>query len=317
MRDRLHAVVLACAVVLALAGAVGAVQVRADDTSPSNDSAATKLPPSPVTLLEAGSQPKILMRLTPKVGFEQRTTQHQEQKLRLTVDGRTAEVSTPPIELDIRTRVTAVANHRVSTTSTYEAARVLDAPGTTAAVKSAMTQTGQSLVGQSINCARTDAGVMIRCSHLHVTFPDAVKKIGDELVKGLENDLPNLSMPFPTEPVGVGARWTFAPKPRVLGLRSTSLSEVKVTRIIGRRVEATLTQSIKFVPGPTKFGDVSGTIESGELAGGGSIVWNLAATDPLLNSALEGTVVITAGSGQGAQRLEQFQHQSIRITERK
>ncbi len=311
-----HRVVLACAIVLALVGAAGAVQVG-DDTSVSKGSAAAALPSSPVKLLDAGSEPKVLMRLRPKAGFEQRTTQRQEQKLRLTIDGQTIEASPPPLEIDLRTRVTSVTNHRIETTTTYEATRVLDTPGTKPAVKDAMTQMGQSLTGQPVNCVRTDAGVIIRCSHLRIKFPDAIKAMGEELVKGLEDDLPGLSMPFPNEPVGVGARWTFSPKPSASGLRTATLTEVKITRIVGRRVEATLTESVKFVPGPTKFGDVSGTIESGELTGGGSIVWNLDATDPLLDSAVAGNVVITAGSGQGAQRLEQFQSQSVRVSERK
>jgi hypothetical protein len=270
-----------------------------------------------VTLVDAGTEPKLLMRLSPKVGLEQRTTQHQEQRLRLTVDGRTAEVTTPPLELDLRTRVTSFADHRIATTTTYEAARVLDGPNTTAAARDAMKAMGQSLVGQTMKCVRTDIGALIRCGHLRITFPDSVKAMGEQLIKGLENDLPGLSMPFPTEAVGVGARWTFSPKPRVFGARSNSRTEVQVTKIVGRRVEATLKQALTFVPGPTKLGDVTGTVESGQLGGGGTIVWNLDALDPLLDSAIEGTLVITAGSGQGAQRLEQFQHQSVRITDRK
>ncbi|MEY2397038.1 MAG: hypothetical protein QOJ00_212 [Actinomycetota bacterium] len=307
-----HRAVLACALVLALVGAGGAVQKNREDNAP----AVAAVPPSPVKLLDAGAGPKLLLRLSPTVGSDNRTTQHQEQAIRITVNGQTISVAPPALELDVRTHVDSVRGHRIRTTSTYDAARVLDAPGTNPDTKAAMSKMVGSLVGQSVTCERTDAAVLIRCSRFHITFPDEIKALADTLTKGLENEQPALAMPFPDEPVGVGAHWTFSPKATLVGLRSEAQTEVTITAINGRRVEAKLTQTVHFVPGVAKVSGVDATVESGELAGGGTVTWNLDSVDALMSATIEGTSVMTAGTGNASQRIEQFQHQSFRVTQR-
>ena len=117
-----------------------------------------------------------------------------------------------------------------------------------------MTQPLQLLVGTSITGTLTPAGVLgaINVDSNGRPLPPALQAQVSTLSRNLERSV----MPLPTEPVGVGALWTFKQAVDQNGMKVAAATTIKVTAMTPTTVTIALTSELT---GPDQHVDVSGS----------------------------------------------------------
>lgn len=313
MRRRPPALVVLLA--LALLGGAACSKASDDptDRARSRETTSTtleELDPPEVELIDAGAEPRQRLRLRPPRDCVARTTQDQE--LTQTVDvGRGPQPSTNRVQYDLTSRCTKVTDERIEFTTTYDDVRVV----------------GGGAPGDTLLDAVTGLVLTTTIDHrgnvLHVEVPPLetsdASGLTQQILDGLGDQLHQTATPFPEEAVGVGARWRVASERRSNGIPSTAVTEFRLVSIDGTRVEASLSSRLTFVRGEfqleTPMGPTGAEVLSGELAGSGTVVWDLEGVATTSDQTVEGTSVM-ALTGPNRTEVEQTQRQRITSTER-
>jgi hypothetical protein len=133
------------------------------------------------------------------------------------------------------------------------------------------------------------------------------------MASSLTESVESLSMPFPDEPVGAGARWRIDTETEVAGLPVSITTVIQLDELTDDRAAGTVEQTMRFIPGDVEVMGVAATVVSGELAGGGPIEWDLAGgLVPRSDMTIAGTSVMEANG----MRIEQLQEQRITFRSR-
>lgn len=205
-------------------------------------------PEMKVQLLAAGEEPRTLLRLQPKVGEKV-----QVRSIMNTVSStfvgaqKIAETHSPAIvhRIDAQIRGVSTSGIEVDWTSAYSA-------------ENAPKVTPKELEkAQAKYAAQGD-------THGIVTFNDRGQRIKAQYDRGTEDQkrwAANLVVPFPSEPVGVGARWQTELQSPIEGIDCTVTSTYEVKSIQDGKVTLEVVALTRGKPGPLQSAEVPAGVD--------------------------------------------------------
>jgi hypothetical protein len=256
-----------------------------------------QLPPGApaVELLDAGEEPREVLRFEPREGDKQQLTMRQEQHQTVEVGG-TEQSVTSITEMDVAYFIDSVEGGVVRTRVVFEDARVVEADEI---VRDTLEDVLSSMVGAE---GRTEFDT--RGFILDAELPDLdLSGIpgAEQMLSALEDQLTSLAAPFPDEPVGTGARWRVVTSTDFAGILT---GDTTYTIELTDRSDEEFTAAIDI---ELVFGSAGGPleVESSDLRGSGTVTWPVDGVVPLFDQSVEGSVVFTAQGQRVTQRQEQ------------
>lgn len=260
-RRSFSGLVVATALLFAVSSATVAFDLVDDEPAPSADESAERAddaevdedidndPADGVELLDAGDEPREVLRLRPAVGATSRTDMVFDIALTLAVDGETLEApSLPATRVVLEQTVDRVDDDgTVNFSFTFAALEAVAGPDTDAGTVSTVNANLSRLVGlqgtgqvdargdnqsQSVDTGGIDDPTL-------TAILDSVTSQADEL-----------STPLPRQPVGVGARWRVVREATLLGITTEFTTTFTLRSRDGDRFEVDIVRTGTGRPGP-------------------------------------------------------------------
>lgn len=266
-----------------------------------------------VTVEDPGAEPRRQLRLQGEVGDVDRITQRQEMTIEVRSGGQVQSAPSSVTEMDIDYAIDDVTDETITAIGTYEDVRVLDAPGSDQAANAQVAQLLEGFLSATATTTYTRSGAVrsAEIDGLDLAGPDG--PMAEQLAGSLIESVESLSMPFPDEAVGAGARWRIDTETEIAGLPVEITTTIVLGELTDERAIGTVEQELRFVPGDVDVFGTPATVISGELSGGGPIEWDLAGGFvPRSDLTTSGTTVLEV---QGTQ-IEQSQTQRLTIIAR-
>jgi hypothetical protein len=201
--------------------------------------AQTGQPPAPtVELLAPGKAPQDTLRLSPTTGASQRST--------MTVDFAvqqsgvsSASVNPPPVRATVETTLQGTTpDGNLQVAFSYPSFEVLRGGDANASERRRIKQAFTGLAGLSGQLTLTPQGVLVDSS---LNVPPNLDPSVSGLVTQLGDQLRTLSVPFPTEPVGVGARWRATTQLTLNGIEARQVYEYTLKKRTGSKLVIAVT----------------------------------------------------------------------------
>lgn len=231
-------------------------------TAPASASASTGAPASGarVDLLGTGTGPRRLLELALEEGHRETSTLDLTMRMDLGPIGM-VEV---PFGLTLATTVTAADD------AGYETASVLgkptvDATKVPAGLGPTLEQTLALLEGTTMRIAAGRDGAV---TSTDVELPDGAPDVVARMVDSISHQAAALTVPFPREEVGVGARWRAVSTLRLSGTTSTVTSTYQLTELRDDGYTLALTVRQRTLPGAATGG---GAVVGGSASGTGTL----------------------------------------------
>jgi len=307
-----------------LAIVVGACGSSDDSPEPGASAATTTTQPAPnmseatdaLSLQEAGSEPRQPLVLRVAAGTTRKVAFVSKFGLEMEVEGEALpEVRVPATRMVVEQRVDSVdADGTIRYSLAFTDVSVLSTPGVEQDV---VTQTEAALAGI---VGITGTGTMdARGGNLSLSFD--TDSITDSALKAsiesTSSQVGNLSAPFPTQPVGIGARWTAQRSATINGITMNTTTTFTLRGRQGDKYRLDVDQEATAPPGPV---DVPGlpmgteaSVEDFTLDSNGHINGDL--TQPLPDeSANAGTGDAVLNVAEGADRQTINQHMTIEFS---
>lgn len=210
----------------------------------------TTVAPKPAVRLDSpGAQPRQPMALRLAAGSTAKVAMVNKLTIKITVGGEAAPSSVVPGTRQVITqRVDKVeSDGSASLSVAFSDASVVPTPGADPAVVQA-TQAGLDPLNRVRGTQTVDPDGAVR----NVNFDTSA--ITDPAIKSTvdatTSQIGTLAAPFPSEPVGVGARWTVTSTATLAGLKMTTTTRYTLRGRTGDRYELDQTQEAVAVPGP-------------------------------------------------------------------
>ncbi len=160
----------------------------------------------PLELLDPGAEPRQELRLTPIVNTKQTVTMAIDMDINMSIEGQAQPTfDTPVVEIKMETEVTKVdANGDIYTDFSYSDMDVIATPNTLPELVNGMRGALQSLVGLRGSMI-TDAQGNTKA--LNLDLPEDIDPITQQMLEQISNSLQQISSPFPSAAIGMGAEW--------------------------------------------------------------------------------------------------------------
>ena len=295
---------LVLAPLLAVVAACGLFEGERPTLSPTS----TTVVPTEPSVLDPGREPRRVLRYELTAGQETTSVISVRMSVDQTSEGSSELIASPGLSQTIRFTVTGVDGSGADLAFVVESAEV-DRSGTTLSDEDLFFLTGsvRQLVGLTGSARITDRGAM---ESFVFEAPDG---LDGALVSALElaTGRPDtLTLPLPSEPVGVGARWETVTSIDLGSNRIDQTAVYTVTEIDGNLITytGTISQrgSHRSSDGPVTpgTGGHQGTVE-GRL--------DLSALTPVSSTTLSGTITQTLPTDSGTPR-EVVQVQEMAVT---
>jgi hypothetical protein len=283
-------------------------------TTTTTTTTTTTVAPRPPAVLDApGAQPRQAMVLKLAAGSVTRVAMVNKIGLQLTIDGTKLPTGVVPATRTVmeqrvdRVDADGTAHYSVSFTDVS----VVPTTGADPAVV-AQTQAGlNSLKGVRGTGVVDTHGDVKQTSFDTASVTDPALK---STLDSLTSEIGNLSAPFPSEPVGVGAKWTVVRTATIAGFKMTTTTHYTLRSRAGDRYELDHTQeavalkgpvSIPNLPAGTEASVTSFSVQSrGQISGD---VTRQLPTKSSVNGSGDGTFTVTAG----AERRSLVQHVTL------
>ncbi|MBA3545321.1 MAG: hypothetical protein H0T76_02445 [Nannocystis sp.] len=199
-----------------------------------------------VKLITAGQAPHAPMRLVVTKGQQEKMV--MTMKMAMAMDGVTKLPRTqlPPMLMTMGVTVTEVAaNGDFRQDFILEGSDVLAGDGSPPAMVEAMRTSMGAMKGMKGHARLSSRGEVCESS---LEIPDTVSPQQKQTMDGLQQSLQQVSVPFPDEPVGVGARWEVTYQ--LNQLQGMDLTQVATYELLERtattvKIAATIVQSAK------------------------------------------------------------------------
>ena len=197
-----------------------------------------------IKLLTAGQMPRAPMRLAVIKGQQEKMV--MTMKMAMAMDGVTKLPRTqlPPMLMTMGVTVTEVAaNGDFRQDFMLEGSDVLEGDGSPPAMVAAMRTSMGTMKGMKGHARLSNRGEVCESS---LEIPDTVSPQQKQTMDGLQQSLQQVSIPFPDEPVGVGARWEVTSL--LSQLQGMDLTQVTTYELLERtpttvKIAATIVQS--------------------------------------------------------------------------
>lgn len=221
----------ACAVLVLGFGGCGS-----DSADSRPDASASKAADAPgsktrVVVHDAGAEPRSRLRLAVAQGTNQHATMTMQMNMEMSVDGRQAPTNkVPPIQMGMAVSFPEVAkNGDVTATFKYDHLKVLGS----GAMKKQML-IGLKPLEKVHGTVKTSAtGALIDADF---AIPGDMDPTMKTLLSSLKEQFANVMVPFPSEPVGVGATWTVHNEVAIDGIKAAADYNYQLLERQGDRV---------------------------------------------------------------------------------
>jgi hypothetical protein len=203
----------------------------ATGTSPATVSA----PKSPVKLLDAGGEPRTVLRLHPTVGDKQSLTMTMKIGMDMSASSTPVPATGIPgivMSLDVEVKSIA-ANGNITYTMTFNDASLAADTNTQPAVAAAMKTALAGLSGMSGTGEMTDRGVVTK---LEMKLPPTASPALSQTLGQMKDSLSSSSTPLPEEAVGPGARWDYLTHPKSQGMTIDQTLGFELVSVDGNHV---------------------------------------------------------------------------------
>ena len=312
---------------LLLLTAVGCSSGDGPSSTPTSDVATTTAPTVPpttttvvpkatVVLDSPGAQPRQPLVLRMTAGSSAKVAMVSKVGLKLTIDGEATPMGVVPATRTVmEQRVDRVdADGTAHFSVRFPEVSAVATPGADPAAVQAAEEGLQSLKG-----VNGTGAVDVRGNVSDVIYD--TRSVSDPNLKGtidsLSSQLGNLSAPFPTEPVGVGARWTVNSTATIAGLKMTTTTHLTLRSRTGDRYELDQTQDGVAVPGPAAFPGMpigaEASVTKFTLKSSGQVTGDLTRQMPT-KSSTKGTGDGTFAMSVSGQKFTMVQNMTMDIT---
>ena len=246
---------------------------------------------SEVTVLDPGAEPRRKLRLRPVAGSTTRTVMESRIALTTSIAGESLPMDPAPgFRAVLVQRVDRVDEDGTAHVElSYTDVEAVGAPGADPELVESMNDTLADLENLK-STARIDArGRVLEMS----TDSDEISNpLAARTIESLSSQMQNLSAPFPAEPVGLGARWSFSSEASVMGLKMRSTFQFTLSALDGDAYQLDVTSTSEAPPQTSAFGSFAAlfsgartSIEKFDVRTSGSVGGSL--TEPLRSSATE------------------------------
>lgn len=278
--------------------------------------AASRTAPNRVVLDDPGGQPRQPLLLQVPAGTTNRVALVTKLGLKMTLDGESLPIGVVPSTRMVLTQEVDKVDPDGTThyTVTFTDVAVLDTPG---ADPSVVSQTGTAL--NELKGLKGTGTVDVHGALRESSFDtrSTTNPLLKSTLESVSSQISNLSAPFPSEPVGPGARWTATRSATINGITMNMTSRYTLRSRTGTRYEVEVVQDSSAPPGaaaiPNLPGGATASITSFTVHTTGTLSGDL--TKPLP------TAGTTTGTGdgvmtvsQGAERGEIRQHLDLDFT---
>jgi len=256
------------------------------------DAAAVAHDDATVKLVLAGAEPRTAMRYAAQTGSEQVANLAMTTELELGATGQKMPTLLPKTRMTIGTKVTAVdatGETRFGLTITdADLAEGAAAGGTRAGEKLAEVIRGmKGLTGDKVASAR---GVSHQFALAAPAGSDGIMATAalKPVMQGFERAIDQMTVPFPEEAIGVGAKWEVSQKVVEAGMTLDQTTTFEVTAVKGQRVSLRFTVTLAAPPGKlesTFAGGLAADVKSLTGSGDGTIEVDLGKVLPVALNA--------------------------------
>ncbi|AYY12144.1 hypothetical protein EF847_04910 [Actinobacteria bacterium YIM 96077] len=227
-----------------------------DDPAVSADDCAG---PPEVTVTEPGAEPHEIMEHSPTAGDTATLDMRTTTEISAEVDGDRVPASpVPPMLLGMELTVDEVGDDEIAMSFVYDYG---ETPGGDPAVQRVL----DSLVGVSGSVTTTRSGAFVDGGIDEGDLDPAMS----EMVDQLEQQLAQLTIPLPAEPVGVGAAWEAASSVEIDGVTTCNFTTYRLAEFDGDDYELEVGIDQQIVPATVQEGSASVEIIEGEGHGTG------------------------------------------------
>ncbi len=160
-----------------------------------------------LTLLEAGAEPRQQLRFAPKAGTQEPSTMTMGMDMEMNLQGQTIPVKMPPFIMKMNVDVTAVdaATGNFDYRMALSDASVGEAgPGVDPMVVSTMKDMLGKMNGLGGTATVSPRGDVVKADF---QVPDNAPNEVRQVIDSFQQSMQQISVPFPEEAVGVGAKW--------------------------------------------------------------------------------------------------------------
>ena len=215
--------------VLVVAAVLGSTPVLAGEVA-----AAQSGPPTPtVEVLSAGKAPREPLRLVPPAGATQRSTMTVDFAIQQSGVSSTS-VNPPPVRATVETTLQGTtADGNLQVAFSYPSFDVLRGGDASASQRRRIKQAFTGLAGLSGQLTLTPQGVLVDSS---LNVPPDLDPSVSSLVTQLGDQLRTLSIPFPADAVGVGARWRATTELSLNGIQAQQVYEYTLRKRTGSKL---------------------------------------------------------------------------------
>ncbi len=310
-------------VALGVASVLGAVVACGHDESATTQPiASSQAAPAPdagsdagsdVKLLDPGAEPREALRFTLTEGARFRATMNTQTTMSIEIDNEREPLSTvPPTLADMTATVQGVApGGDVDYAFTAENFRIGDGTILPPEAQRSLDQLS-GLTGQA---TMTATG---KHTNVDLTIPPGVEPQLRSMLEGMPSQLTDITMQFPTEPVGIGARWRTRASVEINGLRS----EVIKTNTLRERNGDRYLVGVSYIQtAPNQDADlpglppgVSAHVHHMEISGSGETAGSLSMLFPLTSTmAGSGTIDTRLDDGQTSTEMRQHLNMTVGV----
>ena len=212
-----------------------------------------------VRLVDPGAEPRREMRLRLVAGSTTRTLMESRVTLVATVDGEALPQNPASgFRAVLVQRVTRVdGNGTADVELTYTGVEAVTAAGTSPDQVEGMNDALSDLEGLT-GTARIDSrGRVLEMS----TDSDRISNpVVASAIESFSSQIQSLSAPFPVEPVGVGARWTYTAAANIMGFTLRSTFQYTLSALDGDDYELDATSTSDAPEQPSALGGIAGLI---------------------------------------------------------
>jgi hypothetical protein len=216
--------------VLMVAAVLGSTPVLVGEAATAQSGQA---PTPTVEVLAAGKAPLEPLRLAPTAGATQRSTMTVDFAIQQS-GVSSASVKPPPVRATIETSLQAVnPDGNLQVAFSYSSFDVLRGGEATASERRRIKRAFTGLAGLSGQLTLTPQGVLVDSS---LNVPPNLDPSVSSLVTQLGDQLRTLSVPFPADAVGVGARWRATTQLTLNGIEAQQVYEYTLRKRTGSKL---------------------------------------------------------------------------------
>lgn len=175
-----------------------------DKDATSKPTSSGKARESNVKLLDAGAEPRQPLRFQVQVGDVQRMSMRMVNSTSMRIDGTAVPAAeVPPMVLGMRVEVTDIGSDGViESTFAYDSADVEGAGATSEQLEEVLED---NLLGVTGELEVTDTGEFVDGD---MDIPSGIDPSMRAMLRSIEKQMSGLTVPLPSEEVGIGAVWT-------------------------------------------------------------------------------------------------------------